>query len=109
MNSENRDYKFENFLERLQLFQVCQNMLKITLGWRRDFYAEQLRKNINNNQENDRNLADECSVESLSNHNSKIGSHGTQTSGAASGFFRPRLGFFSRLIPIVKLAVPKWL
>jgi hypothetical protein len=47
MNSENRDYEFENFLEQLQLFQICQNMLQVTLGWRRDFYEEQLRKNIN--------------------------------------------------------------
>jgi hypothetical protein len=35
----------ENLLERLQLFQICQNMLQVTLGWRRDFYEEQLRKN----------------------------------------------------------------
>jgi hypothetical protein len=44
MTVENRDYIFENSLERLQLFQICQNMLKITLGWRRDFYEQQLRK-----------------------------------------------------------------
>ncbi len=47
MTVENRDYIFENFLERLQLFQVCQNMLKITLGWRRDFYEQQLRRHEN--------------------------------------------------------------
>jgi hypothetical protein len=29
---------FEDLLERLQLFQICQNMLKTTLGWRRGFY-----------------------------------------------------------------------
>lgn len=44
MNAENRDYAFEDLLERLQLFQICQNMLKTTLGWRRGFYAQQLRK-----------------------------------------------------------------
>jgi hypothetical protein len=47
MTVENRDYIFESFLECLQLFQICQNMLKITLGWRRDFYAQQLGKNGN--------------------------------------------------------------
>jgi hypothetical protein len=47
MTAENRDYIFEDFLERLQLFQVCQNMLKTALGWRRDFYLEQRRKAAN--------------------------------------------------------------
>ena len=47
MTIENRDYIFENFLERLQLFQICQNMLKTALGWRRGFYEEQLRKTVN--------------------------------------------------------------
>jgi hypothetical protein len=47
MTVDNRDYIFETFLECLQLFQICQNMLKITVGWRRDFYAQQLGKNGN--------------------------------------------------------------
>jgi hypothetical protein len=42
MTVETRDYIFENFLERLQLFQICQHMLKISLGWRRGFYEQQL-------------------------------------------------------------------
>ena len=47
MASENQDYIFEGLLERLQLFQICENLMKTTLGWRRDFYEQQLRKTAN--------------------------------------------------------------
>ncbi len=47
MTAKNREYIFEVLLERLHLFQICQNMMKTALGWRRDFYQEQLRKTAN--------------------------------------------------------------
>jgi hypothetical protein len=47
MAAENQDYIFEILLERLQLFQLCQSMLKTAQGWRRDFYQQQLRKTVN--------------------------------------------------------------
>lgn len=47
MTAENRDYIFEDLLERLELFKICQDMLKTTLGWRRDFYEGQLKKSRN--------------------------------------------------------------
>jgi hypothetical protein len=44
MTTENQDYIFERLLGGLQTVQICENMLETTLGWRRDFYEEQLRK-----------------------------------------------------------------
>jgi hypothetical protein len=45
-------------------------MLQVTLGWRRDFYEEQVKKH-HQNQENGRNLAGEYWVEQLS-HDSDL-------------------------------------
>ena len=44
---DQKEYAFEGLLEKLQLLQICQNMLQTTLGFRRDFYEEQVRKNRN--------------------------------------------------------------